>query len=90
MPKMDGFECLDLIKSINPLNNIPIFIYSTSVNPAHLALTYEKGASMFFQKPTTFEGIRKLVRRIFTLSRDSYFPQTAWEDYLVKAPEYIE
>lgn len=89
MPKMDGFECLDLIKSIHPLNNIPVFIYSTSVNPAHMSITFEKGASMFFQKPGTFDGIKTLIQKVLMLGRESYFPQTAWENYHIKSPELI-
>lgn len=85
MPKMDGFECLDLLKSLNPLNNIPVFIYSTSINPAHLKTTYQKGAAIFFQKPVTFDGMKRLVDVILNLDHDSYLPQTSWDNYLIKA-----
>ncbi|MEO6489697.1 MAG: response regulator [Ferruginibacter sp.] len=90
MPKMDGFECLDLIKSINPLNNIPVFIYSTSVNPAHLELTYEKGASRYFQKPNSFDGIKSLITRMLLMAPESYLPQTKWDDFLMKTSAMAE
>lgn len=89
MPRMDGFECLDLLKSIDPINNIPVFIYSTTVNPSQMLLTYQKGASMFFQKPATFEGIKKLIRKILVMPREQYYPQMSWENFLVKSPELI-
>jgi CheY-like chemotaxis protein len=90
MPKMDGFECLDLLKSINPLNNIPVFIYSTSVNPVHIEITYQKGASRFFQKPGTFDGIKQLINFMLSLPTESYLPQTSWEDFMVKSPHLVE
>ena len=82
-------ECLDLLKSINPLYNIPVFIYSTSINPAHIEITYQKGACRFFQKPEIFDGIKQLIGRLLTLPPESYLPQTRWEDFMVKSPHLM-
>jgi CheY-like chemotaxis protein len=54
LPFMHGFEFLQLIKTSNQLNNIPVIIYSTSSREADKIKAKELGAQSFLSKPTSF------------------------------------
>ena len=44
IPIKNGFECLSEIKAIDKLKDLPVIIFSTSVNIEIAELLYEKGA----------------------------------------------
>ena len=80
MPFMHGFEFLKLIKTTKELDDIPVIIYSTTANPEQVKKTYNKGANLYMQKPSSYEGIKKLMNKI--LSAD-LFDSKAIENNLV-------
>jgi CheY-like chemotaxis protein len=82
MPGLNGFECLDEIKRIHHFGNIPVLIYSTTANPEQVKATYKKGATLYMQKPTSFEGIKTLMKKLLSINLDEYFP-TALESNVV-------
>src|SRR6476661_3821787 len=67
MPGLNGFECLDEIKSKHQFGNIPVLIYSTTANPEQVKKTYNKGATLYMQKPSSFEGIKKLMDKVLRI-----------------------
>ena len=44
MPRKNGFECLTEIKKSNKLSQLPIIIFSTSLEPDVVNLLYNNGA----------------------------------------------
>jgi len=80
MPGLNGFECLDEIKNKEPFGNIPVIIYSTTANPEQVKKTYNKGATLYMQKPSSYEGIKKLMNKIIA---DDLFDSKAMEKNLV-------
>ncbi len=84
MDEKSGIECLDEIKTIPWLNDVPVFIYSTSTWDSQIETTYQKGASLYVQKPSSFEEIKTLLRKILDLPTDYYFPQAEKENFLFK------
>lgn len=75
MPGLNGFECLDEIKKKHPFGNIPVLIYSTTANPEHVKKTYNKGATLYMQKPTSYEGIKKLMNKVLLIDLQDHLPQ---------------
>jgi CheY-like chemotaxis protein len=62
MPGMDGRECLQRIKSVPRLKDIPVIMFSTSVKPED-AVTYAAlGAQESVLKPYTYGGILKTMK----------------------------
>jgi CheY-like chemotaxis protein len=64
MPLMNGKQCLEEIRKIPHLANVPVYIYSTGANPTSIAETKALGASDFLIKPS---GFRQLVELLSTV-----------------------
>ena len=61
MPKMNGIECLQVLKSNDSYKNIPVVILSTSSDQAYIERCKILGATYYFTKPIIpFELIKKL------------------------------
>ena len=61
MPKMNGIECLQVLKSNDSYKNIPVVILSTSSDQAYIDRCKILGATYYFTKPIIpFELIKKL------------------------------
>ena len=58
MPKMNGLECLKLIKNNHSLRHIKVIMYSTASDPAHIKEFKRLGAG-FLAKPDRFETLVK-------------------------------
>jgi CheY-like chemotaxis protein len=62
MPKMDGFTCLDHIKKMEDLKEIPVLILSTSTNPRDMERAKSLGAQKFITKPSTYSGLVEALK----------------------------
>ena len=54
MPRMGGMECLENIKQIPGLKDVPVIVYSTTTNPNEIDRYLKKGAHSFITKPNSF------------------------------------
>lgn len=63
MPKMNGLECLKLIKNNHALNHIKVIMYSTAADPANIKEFIKLGAG-FLPKPDRFETLVKSLTEI--------------------------
>lgn len=64
MPLMNGKQCLEEIRKIPQLENIPVYIYSTGADPHSIAESKALGATDFLIKPP---GFRQLVQLLSTV-----------------------
>ena len=62
MPKMDGFEVLDRIKSHTDLKTIPVIMLTTSAHPKDIRSAYSHSANAYFTKPMVFSEFVEQVR----------------------------
>jgi CheY-like chemotaxis protein len=62
MPRMNGKECFLEIKKIDRLKNIPIYMYSTSLNEKENLLRI--GITDYIQKPYTLKQLIKMLSEI--------------------------
>lgn len=65
MPRMDGIECLERIKSIEHLRRVPVYMYSTTADPSTVVITKELGAKEFIVKPADINVLASLLTDIF-------------------------
>jgi CheY-like chemotaxis protein len=65
MPKMNGIYCLKALKKIERLSYIPMYMYSTSADPAIIAESKEFGATDFIVKPTNIKDLSQILSRLF-------------------------
>lgn len=63
MPRKNGKECLIEIKGTERTENIPVIIYSTSLNTKDIDETFEGGASCFIRKPNSFKDLKGLLKK---------------------------
>jgi CheY-like chemotaxis protein len=75
MPKLSGTETLKILKTHDRYKNIPIIIFSTSLNEIQMKECMSMGASSYVIKPNTFEECLTTGRRFYEFSRKQYtFP----------------
>jgi len=61
MPRKDGWEALDEIKSHPRLRKIPVVVLTTSREPDDIARCYELGASSYIKKPMGIDQLLKIL-----------------------------
>lgn len=64
MPRMNGQQCLAEIKKIERLQHVPVYMYSTSVNPESLEENKRLGAEDFIVKPSNIHELVEILRNI--------------------------
>jgi CheY-like chemotaxis protein len=62
MPKVDGREALQVIKSDPALRDIPIVVLTTSRLDEDVIRSYQLGVNSFMTKPVTFSGLVEAMR----------------------------
>ena len=67
MPVKGGKQALAEIKSDNELKDIPAVMLSTSNHPRDIEETFNKGANLYVQKPSSFSGFILVLKKVFVL-----------------------
>ena len=61
IPKLNGFEVLEIIKADEKISNIPVVIFTTSASEIDMKKAYENHANSFVVKPTDFGDFKKVL-----------------------------
>jgi CheY-like chemotaxis protein len=64
MPRMDGMECLMEIKKIHSLESVPVYMYSTSAEPAIVKSCIRLGAAGFIKKEISISGLQRQLEEV--------------------------
>lgn len=64
MPKKDGREALQEIKSDPELRRIPVIVLTTSKAEEDVLRSYDLGVNCFISKPVTFAGLVEVTRTL--------------------------
>ena len=67
MPRLNGKQTLKHIKSNAALKDIPVIIYSTSLNPREKEECMALGAHAYIIKPSSYKESIKTARDFYTL-----------------------
>ena len=62
LPKKNGFQVLEEIKTDPNLKQIPVIILTTSDRDEDITQSYAKGACTFVKKPVSFEEFSKTIQ----------------------------
>lgn len=74
MPIMNGIEALQEICQNQQLRNIPVFVYSSTINPIYELKCKELGTKGFLVKPFRLDDFNEIPRQIIaTLIADGHF-----------------
>lgn len=75
MPGVNGIECLESIRRDEELKDVPVIMMSTAGEQAIIDLAYRKGATRYFVKPDSMEGLKRAVKQILTTDWKSLPPK---------------
>jgi CheY-like chemotaxis protein len=65
MPRKNGIEALQEIKSTPKLRNIPVVVFTTSQAEEDILRTYDLGVNSFVTKPVNFERLVDLMKNLY-------------------------
>lgn len=64
MPRMNGIQCLAEIKAESHLRDIPVYMYSTSAEPAIVSECMSIGAAGFLKKEVSISDLESKISQI--------------------------
>lgn len=68
MSVMNGFECLAEIKKDERLKNVIVAIYSTSTADRDIDKTFEGGANIYLNKPSSLKEMRDMLAEVIKIN----------------------
>ena len=68
MPRKNGKECLAEIRQNDQTLGVPVIIYTTSASLIDIEETFRAGASCFVRKPSTFNELTTLLKKLISSS----------------------
>ena len=84
MPRKTGVECLSEIKSNEKLKQLPVIIYSTSLNHEVVDLLYEKGAHWYIRKPGNFKKLKRIIFEALTNTFQNNLQKPSKEKFVIQ------
>lgn len=66
MPRMDGRQALNYIKSDNEIKHIPVIVMTTSSSMDDVLYSYKAGSNTFFTKPSNYPELSAIIRSVKT------------------------
>jgi CheY-like chemotaxis protein len=84
MPRKNGIECLDEIKSDDRFNDIAIAIFSTSSSEEHIEETFVRGANIYIKKPSDFTSLKKVLSDVVTINWQYHTSGLNKENFLLR------
>jgi CheY-like chemotaxis protein len=76
-----GFDCLQEIRDKRKLRKLPVIIFSSSVHPNDIVVSYGLGANLFYKKPSSFSQLIAGLQYLFQMN---------WNDpYTITSNHYI-
>jgi CheY-like chemotaxis protein len=67
LPRLDGKTCLKLIRERRDLLHLPIVIYSGSIYPLDINVSYGFGATLYLVKPSSPDRLTNMLQKIMLL-----------------------
>lgn len=64
MPRVDGQQVLERLKSDEVLKRIPIIMLTTTDSPAEIEASYKHGCNGYITKPIDFDAFSEVLRRL--------------------------
>jgi len=61
MPRLDGFQVLNIVRQRLGLTQLPVVVLTNSEDPADVKRAYDLGATSFFRRPDSLEGLDEMI-----------------------------
>jgi DNA-binding NtrC family response regulator len=84
MPRKTGYDCLSEIKFHDKLKDLPVIIYSTSLDHEVANLLYEKGATHYIRKPGDFGKLKGVIREALNAISRKTTSKPSKEEFIIQ------
>ncbi|WP_020602115.1 response regulator [Spirosoma spitsbergense] len=84
MPRKSGFDCLSEMKAHEKLKQLPVIIFSTSLDIAVVDLLYQKGAHHYIRKPGEYDNLKKVILDVVTRLLQNKLTQPARDRFILE------
>ena len=84
MPRKNGCECLAEIKANDMLKEIPVVIFSTSLDMEIVNKLYENGAHYYIRKPGDFNVLKKVIYQATVLLKEDNINQPERNNFIIQ------
>jgi CheY-like chemotaxis protein len=75
MPRVDGFEVLSRIKSNPRTQPIPVYMFTTTDNPAEVSRAFRLGCNAWVTKPVAYDAFASTVGRLCQFLQTAQVPE---------------
>ena len=83
MPKKNGFECLQQIRSSPLLKNTPVIMYSTCSQKDTVNKAFEGGANFFIRKPDNFASLKNTLKKVLSINFELINPKITLDTFVI-------
>lgn len=84
MPRKNGYECLAEIKKMEQLKNLPVIIFSTSLDSEIVNTMYDKGALYYIRKPGDFSKLKQVIGNALKVTAENNFKKPERENFILQ------
>lgn len=84
MPRKNGIECLQEIRSNPKFDDVSIAIYSTSSSEKDIENTFILGANIYIKKPDNFDSLKKILSNVVTINWQYHTSGLNKENFLLR------
>jgi CheY-like chemotaxis protein len=89
MPRRDGKECLKVMRMDSTLKDVPVVMFSTSLNEDDIAETFSAGANLYLCKRIFFENDISILQEIFKEGWRTQLQQRKRERYVLASTVFL-
>ncbi|MEO8150885.1 MAG: response regulator [Bacteroidia bacterium] len=76
-------DCMSEIRMSERLKNIPVVVFTNSLNKKDSDLYYEKGANLFMRKQFNFNNQKIILKKIFSLNWENHQPFSDQSKFII-------
>jgi len=84
MPKKSGMECIEELKTNDDTRNIPIVVFSTSMDTGVVDKLYHLGAHFYIQKPGEFKNLKAVIKKAISAFAHGQLPPRSKELFIIQ------
>lgn len=85
MPRMNGFECLKMIRTSPRFTRVPVVIFSTSSQTQAIDTVYEQGANYYIRKPNTFAMLKEAIGSVLKIDWTTASAHPLKENFVINS-----
>src|SRR5262249_54309599 len=74
MPKVNGIEVLQRLKSNSAMSSIPVYMLTTTDNPAEVKRCFDLGCNAYMMKPVAYDAFTTAIERLCAFLEVSQLP----------------